>query len=186
MNVIHDENACGQLKLSTLKRSRETVILALKRSRLGAETLPLSIYACIYLYKRTCSGQPQAVNNGNKSMIKSPSFSTYPLTKKTKGATMKPLFAKRQVLTTINSFLMTAFLSSPVFAQMDPATNAANKMKTILFGGLGTSLCAILLGATFILAKTGKITWDKFIFLGFCTAGFLGAPSIVTLIKGWV
>jgi len=56
MNRIHDANACGQkklspfacgqLKLSTLKRSRFMVILALKHSRFGAETLPHSIYTC--------------------------------------------------------------------------------------------------------------------------------------------
>jgi hypothetical protein len=81
--------------------------------------------------------------------------------------------------------ILVLLICSSTFA-MDPATRAATEMNTILFGALGTSISAIILGGTFILAKTGKITWDKFLFIGFCTAGFLGAPSIVTMIKGWV
>jgi type IV secretory pathway VirB2 component (pilin) len=76
--------------------------------------------------------------------------------------------------------------SSLVFAETDPATKAALEMKAKLFGEFGFSLAAILIGATFVMAKAGKITWDRFIFVGFCTAGFLGAPSIVEMIKGWV
>jgi type IV secretory pathway VirB2 component (pilin) len=72
------------------------------------------------------------------------------------------------------------------FADNDPFTAAGNGMKGILFGTLGTSLCGIIIGATFLMAKVGKISWDKFMQVGLCTAGFLGAPSIVTLIKSWV
>jgi len=61
MKVIHIFHVFA--KLSTLKRSRFKVICALKRSRLCAETLPLSIYTCIYLYKRTCSCLLQVVYN---------------------------------------------------------------------------------------------------------------------------
>lgn len=75
--------------------------------------------------------------------------------------------------------------STSVFA-LDPASRAASKMQGIMFGTLGTSLCAILIGATFIMAKAGKISWDRFVFIGICTAGFLGAPSIVSMIEGWV
>tara|TARA_R110000868_G_scaffold207266_3_gene456239 strand:+ start:270 stop:584 length:315 start_codon:yes stop_codon:yes gene_type:complete len=82
-------------------------------------------------------------------------------------------------------FLLSLPLSA-VASDMNPATTAAKKMNNILFGTLGTSICAILIGATFIMAKTGKITWDRFLFVGFCTAGFLGANSIVSLIQGWV
>lgn len=71
-------------------------------------------------------------------------------------------------------------------ANSDPFTGAGNGMKNILFGTLGTSLCAIIIGATFLMAKVGKISWDKFVQVGLCTAGFLGAPSIVTLVKSWV
>lgn len=82
-------------------------------------------------------------------------------------------------------FYLSVFLCSKVFA-LDPATNAANQMKGILFGGLGVSLSAIIIGATFIMANTGKISWDRFVFIGFCTAGFLGSPAIVGLIQSWV
>lgn len=76
--------------------------------------------------------------------------------------------------------------SDLAMAYSDPATKSATKMKDILFGPLGTSLAAILIGATFILAYVGKTTWDRFIFVGFCSAGFLGSQSIVSLIQGWV
>jgi type IV secretory pathway VirB2 component (pilin) len=71
------------------------------------------------------------------------------------------------------------------YADVDPFTSAGNGMTKILFGTLGTSLCSIIIAATFLMAKIGKVTWDKFISVAICTAGFLGAPSIVTLIKGW-
>jgi len=83
-------------------------------------------------------------------------------------------------------FVLLSFFYSASALALDPATKAASKMQTIMFGTLGTSLCAILIGATFIMAKAGKISWDRFVFIGFCTAGFLGAPSIVSMIQGWV
>lgn len=49
MKVIH--NFPRFQKLFTLKRSRFLGISPLKRSRFSAETLPRSIYTCIYLYK---------------------------------------------------------------------------------------------------------------------------------------
>lgn len=50
MKIIH-----RQMELSTLKHSRYVLNLALKHSRLCAETLPHSIYTYSYLYKNTCS-----------------------------------------------------------------------------------------------------------------------------------
>lgn len=61
MTIIH--RLCELRKLSTLKHSRLLANFTLKRSRLSAETLPLTIYAFIYLYKKTCSWQQQTVNN---------------------------------------------------------------------------------------------------------------------------
>lgn len=61
MLVIHIFHVFA--KLSTLKRSRLEAISALKHSRFCAETLPRSIYAYIYLYKKTSSWQQQNVNN---------------------------------------------------------------------------------------------------------------------------
>ncbi len=80
------------------------------------------------------------------------------------------------------------FLVIPLtaFAENDPFTNAGNGIERILFGTLGTSLCGIIIGATFLMAKVGKISWDRFISVGLCTAGFLGAPSLVYMIKSWV
>jgi type IV secretory pathway VirB2 component (pilin) len=71
-------------------------------------------------------------------------------------------------------------------AENDPFTSAGNGIERILFGTLGTSLCGIIIGATFLMAKVGKISWERFISVGLCTAGFLGAPSIVYMIKSWV
>ena len=71
-------------------------------------------------------------------------------------------------------------------AENDPFTKAGTGMMSILFGGLGVAICTIIIGSTFLMAKVGKITWDKFMQVMFCTAGFLGAPSIVMLIKTWV
>lgn len=90
---------------------------------------------------------------------------------------------KKMIVTTTTVFLV---WPAVVFADVDPATRTAGKMQNILFGTLGTSLCSILIGATFIMAKTGKITWDRFMYIGFCTAGFLGSKSIVNLISEWV
>lgn len=87
------------------------------------------------------------------------------------------------LLNALMLFLMTTGLS---FAEIDPATRASARMSSIMFGQFGTSISAIIIGATFIMAKTGKITWDRFVFIGFCTAGFLGARSIVSIINGWV
>jgi len=81
--------------------------------------------------------------------------------------------------------LTLSIFSSCAFA-LDPETKAAQKVHSILFGSFGLSVCAIILGATFLLAKTGKITWDKFLFILLCTAGFFGSPAIVSTIQGWV
>jgi type IV secretory pathway VirB2 component (pilin) len=78
------------------------------------------------------------------------------------------------------------FIPAYAFADLDPFTNAGNHMRIIMFGSLGCSLCAIVVGATFLMAKVGKVSWEKFITVGMCTAGFLGAPSLVALIKDWV
>ena len=77
-------------------------------------------------------------------------------------------------------------LPASVFAESDPFSRAGNGISGILFGSLGTSLCGIIIGVTFLMAKVGKVSWDRFIQVGLCTAGFLGAPSLVTLLKTWV
>jgi type IV secretory pathway VirB2 component (pilin) len=86
------------------------------------------------------------------------------------------------------TFIAFLFLIFPfsAFAESDPFTRAGNGIEHILFGTLGTSLCGIIIGATFLMAKVGKISWERFISVGICTAGFLGAPSIVYMIKSWV
>lgn len=56
-------------KLFTLKHSCFLFDFTLKRSWKYAETLLLSIYTCIYLYKNTCSWQPQAVGNFFKKIL---------------------------------------------------------------------------------------------------------------------
>ncbi|MCE3237831.1 MAG: hypothetical protein K0R24_812 [Gammaproteobacteria bacterium] len=85
-------------------------------------------------------------------------------------------------------YLVFLWLISPLsaLAENDPFTRAGNGIENILFGTLGTSLCGIIIGATFLMAKVGKISWERFISVGLCTAGFLGAPSIVYMIKSWV
>jgi type IV secretory pathway VirB2 component (pilin) len=75
------------------------------------------------------------------------------------------------------------FLPYLAFADDDPMSRAGNKFYNILFGTLGTTLCCIIMGATFILAKVGKVSWDKFLYIGFCAAGFIGTPSIIALLK---
>ena len=79
--------------------------------------------------------------------------------------------------------LFTYAIPAICLAEEDPMTTAGNKFSSILFGTFGTTLCAILIGATFLMAKAGKVSWDRFLFIGFCSAGFLGAPSIVSIIK---
>ena len=79
-----------------------------------------------------------------------------------------------------------ALLPALAMAEQDPFSKSASQMSTILFGPLGTTLCSIVLGATFVMAKVGKISWDKFLYIGFCTVGFLGSPKIVALFKGWL
>lgn len=61
MKVIHRIHVLK--KLSTLKRSCFSANFALKHSWFCAETLLLSIYTCIYLYKNTCIRGTTAVNN---------------------------------------------------------------------------------------------------------------------------
>lgn len=73
-----------------------------------------------------------------------------------------------------------------VFADENPLVSSSSHMSELMFGALGMSLCSIIFGATFIMAKVGKVTWDRFIQIGLYTAGFLGSPSIVLLIKSWV
>lgn len=69
---------------------------------------------------------------------------------------------------------------------IDPMTSAGNKFMLILFGALGTAICCLIIGGTFVMAKTGKVSWDRFLFIGFCAAGFLGTPSIVAMIRNMV
>ena len=83
-------------------------------------------------------------------------------------------------------FLCLSLFPVLVFAEEDPMSRAGQKFFYILFGSLGTTICALIMGATFILAKVGKVSWDKFLFIGFCTAGFVGTPSIITLLKSAV
>lgn len=87
----------------------------------------------------------------------------------------------------LNKWLMCLLLCMPLAAYaQDPFSKSAGKISDILFGTFGTSIAAILLAATFVMAKVGKVSWDKFLFIGFCTAGFLGSKSIITMISGWV
>lgn len=84
-------------------------------------------------------------------------------------------------------FMMIACLFPMVgWADRDPMTKAGSQISAILFGTLGSTLCAIIIGATFLLAKVGKVSWERFVQVGLCTAGFLGAPSIVSLIQSWI
>lgn len=83
-------------------------------------------------------------------------------------------------------FVCLALLPSLCFGDIDPVTTTSNRFASILFGALGASLCAIIIGGTFIAAKVGKVTWDRFLFIAYCVAGFLGAPSIVSFIRSIV
>jgi type IV secretory pathway VirB2 component (pilin) len=171
IHVIHKLN-----ELFTLKRSCFLANSPLKRSCLYAETLLLSIYTYIYLYKNTCSWALQVVNNIFKNDEINVTRRKFEMVKKAKLVLMK----------NIKLLALMLMYSNLAMAYSDPATKASNQMKNILFGSLGTSLAAMLIGATFIMAYVGKITWDRFIFVGFCSAGFLGSQSIVSLIQGWV
>lgn len=88
----------------------------------------------------------------------------------------------------ISFYLLTGFfVSFPAFAgDNDPATKTGVHIANILFGQLGGAVCAIFIAATFIQAKTGKCSWDRFIFVAFCVAGYLGSLTIVNLIRSWV
>lgn len=69
MKVIH---TCLWIKkLFTLKRSCNLANSTLKRSWVYAETLLHSLYTYIYLYKKSCSCQLQAVNNEDKYFLPS-------------------------------------------------------------------------------------------------------------------
>jgi len=74
--------------------------------------------------------------------------------------------------------LMIVYL--PVYADDDPMTKSANWMGGILFGGFGLGLCSLILAGTFIMAKTGKVSWERFIGIGICVCGFFGSPVIVS------
>lgn len=98
---------------------------------------------------------------------------------------------KKQIKNVLHRFcyyflVVSLLMPSLCLADEDPMTKAGKTFSGILFGTLGTSLCTILIGATFLMAKAGKVSWDRFLFIGFCSAGFLGAPSIVYLIKSMV
>jgi type IV secretory pathway VirB3-like protein len=95
----------------------------------------------------------------------------------------RSLFAKLHKLLFLVSITLFHCAS---FADEDPISKTGNKIYLILFGSLGVSVCAIIMGATFILAKVGKVSWDQFLYIGFCTAGFLGTPSIISIIKSAV
>ncbi len=87
----------------------------------------------------------------------------------------------------LNKWLVGLLVYFPLAAYAeDPFSKSAGKISDILFGKFGTSIAAVLLAATFVMAKVGKVSWDKFLFIGFCTAGFLGSKSIITMIGGWV
>ncbi len=75
---------------------------------------------------------------------------------------------------------------APCFADVDPVTKGANQFVSILFGSLGTSLCILIIGSCFLMAKLGKITWDRFLYVGLLAVGFLGTPSIVALLSQMV
>lgn len=81
--------------------------------------------------------------------------------------------------------LATMIIPSVVFAD-DPFSKSATKMSGILFGTFGTAIASMLLAGSFFLAMVGKVTWNNFLYIGFCTAGFLSAPKIITLIQDWV
>lgn len=88
----------------------------------------------------------------------------------------------------LNKWLVGLLLCMPLVAHADndPFSKTAGRMSAILFGPFGTTIASILLAATFVMAKVGKVSWDKFLFIGFCTAGFLGSQSIIGIIKGLV
>lgn len=88
----------------------------------------------------------------------------------------------------INIYIAFILLILPILAhaESDPFTKAGTGMSNILFGAAGTSIVGIIIGVTFKLAQLGKVSWDKFLQVTYCAAGFFGAPSIAMLIKGWV
>jgi type IV secretory pathway VirB2 component (pilin) len=77
-------------------------------------------------------------------------------------------------------------LPTHVFAQTDPMTKTGLGIAGILFGTLGGVICSIYLGSTFIMAKSGKCSWDRFVFVAFCITGFLGTPTLINLARGWI
>lgn len=94
----------------------------------------------------------------------------------------------KNIVNKLRYYFILAFLFIPTvcLADQDPMTTGGKKFAGILFGTFGTTLCSIIIGATFIMAKVGKVSWDRFLFVGFCAAGFLGAPSIVYMIKSFI
>lgn len=70
--------------------------------------------------------------------------------------------------------------------EQNPITSASTHLAGILFGVLGGSICAIFIGSAFMMAKAGKCGWDRVVVTIVCSAGFLGAPAMVVLIRAWV
>lgn len=79
--------------------------------------------------------------------------------------------------------VLCSFSNSAFAAISDPETKGANMIKDILFGPFGTSLCVIAVGGSFASAMAGKMEFSRFFLIVLIVAGYLGSPTIVTMIK---
>lgn len=82
------------------------------------------------------------------------------------------------------NLLFLAMLPFTAFAiNDDPLSKMGTTIYSSMFQGVGISLCAVIIGVTFLLAKVGKVAWDQFMWVGLCAAGFIGTPSLIKLIQ---
>lgn len=87
-------------------------------------------------------------------------------------------------LTLIGAFL--AMSNCALAYSDDPESKSVDFITGILFGRFGTGLCAAIIGGSFLAAAAGKIEYSKLVTIVLFVGGFLGAPTIVSLVKGAV